>query len=1005
MQEGLEKIVARYVSFLKLEGDEMANRTAFENMLKEVNQELRVSCMIIQDTSSDENKSNRIDFIIKNDNAEIAYVETKKIHVSHNELEKLLSSDQINRYRKHGHPLLFTNYIDFFLIDGDYISPLTSIARIEGNKIKSTKEQKDTEYGVLLNHLTHLFNSAPAPIVTVSSLARRLVFGTQQLRECIRVELDNVESPIAKAYENFKNLIGNMNKHDFASAYAETIAYGLIMIRLRYNKEKITLDNLLTKATLPIMSDLTFAIRNSEKSIQHTIDTILRLVNLIDCDAIQKELSYKMGNDKDPYIYLYEDFIQAYDPDIRKSRGVYYTPLPVVKYIVQAVDSVLKSKLGIRKGMKDNSVKLLDFAAGTGTFLLEAIRLVLEGESSSAQTQLVNEHILKNFYAFEYLMAPYAVAHLKTAQTLFELTNIYASPQIFLTNTLHNFEPPNYSNTILVELEKEGKKAHAVKNNEKILAIIGNPPYKGHSANTDVHVNWRDQAMGDSYFTYDGKPLDETNSKWLNDDYVKFIRFAQWKINQVDKGVVGLVTNHGFLDNPTFRGMRQSLMNTFDECYFLDLHGNSTRKEKAPDGSKDENVFPIKQGVAILIMIKNKDLPKKVYSGDLYGLQQDKFAWLENNTLESTPWVDIVPEIKSKYLFKHMDKTAEMIFQKYPFILPLKEIFSKSGVGIVTSRDHFAIAFTKEEIEKRLEDFCNPEISDEEIAYEYQLKDTNDWKLKNSRKSVSLLSEEERIQKIMSIDYRPFDSRWTFYDSSLLERPRTLVKNMLHKNIGLISNSATLKGNSHTFITKNILDFHIAGSSSYIFPLYLYENSMFPDEPVPNIQPSALKALAEYYGQTPTPEQLLFYIYAVLHHPTYRVDFTDLLRIDFPQVPFTKSWDNFKKLSSLGEELSKAHLLESFGTHQCKHNPDGGLKVEAPRYENRRLYYNSASYFDNVPQTVWELEIGGYKVLKEWLASRQGRDITLEESQKMEDIICSLVFAEEIINKIAEVGL
>lgn len=1011
------KVIQNYIKKLTLSGSEMANRTAFENMLNDINNALDVNCTIIQDIRSQNNSNDQVDFIISYNNNEIAFVETKRIIENSKviDISKLLESTQIEKYKKHNIPILFTNYIDFIFIDRDYTSDAISIARVENNKIKTDKNYEES-YNIVYSWIVQLFNSSPAPIGKVSILAQRLALATQLLRTDIHHRLESTaDNSIKGAYTEFQNQIGLTNIKDFASSYAETIAYGLLMIRLSNNKA-ITKNDLISQKPIGIIQNLSIAILDCDTQIEHTIDIIISIVNLIDADSIQKELAFSVGNDKDPYIYLYEDFLQIYDIEQKKERGVYYTPLPVVDYIIRSVDICLKEKLAIRKGLKDSRIKILDFATGTGTFILEAIRSVLNNEDQETQTQYINEHILKNFYAFEYLMAPYAVAHLKIGNYLSSITGEKAHPQILLTNTLHNSESQQIP-TMLRSLQEEGKKANDVKNKEEILAIIGNPPYSGHSANKDTHIkNW-DMDIKDSYMKCDDKPLGEQNPKWLNDDYVKFIRFAQWKISQVDKGIIALITNHGFLDNPTFRGMRQSLMRSFDEMYFLDLHGNSKRKEKSPDGSKDENVFPIQQGVAILILLKNPALSKKINVQDVYGLKKDKFAYLDNHDINSTEWKEITPTQDVKYLFKDITKPKNKNFR-----LGVDDIFNESSVGIVTSKDHFAIAYSKEDLKTRIKDLADKNISNHEFAQKHDLTNMTDTNIKKMRDPFIQSNDLSEFDKcIQIIDYRLFDKRYILYYPSVLERDRkNIMRHMFKPNLGIIVTPQQLYGDTCSFCCQNILDANhtVRRGGSILFPLYLYPDvhkkqrknqaDLFIDQDitkVSNIKKEALEQIQNLYqGKEISSEGLFYYIYAILHHPEYRKDFADLLRIDFPEIPFIGDYDTFNKLSKLGEELTKCHLLQRFADHPIKHHGTNQQVLEAT-YNNQKLYYNKESHFDNVPQSIWNLHIGGYQVLKSWINSRNGRLLTLDEIQKFEDIVCALIKAEDIVKEIADLEL
>lgn len=997
--------IKSYIKQLVLEGGEMANRTALENLLNIINNSLTTNCNIVQDPRSQNNTSDQIDFIISHENNEIAFIETKKILESNQkkvlDINKIIDGEQINRYKKHKLPIILTNYIDFIFIDGDIVSEKVSIAKVVDYKIKIDKSFIGN-YQTVYNFIIQLFNSSPAPITKVSSLANRLALASQKLKLDIAIQLEDETSSIYGVYKEFINLIGDTTLDDFASTYAETIAYGLLMIRLQ-NEENVSKESLIMYDSLGVIQNLAMAILNCGKDIEYTINNIITIINLIDKMSIQKELEFSVGNDKDPYIYLYEDFLQIYDIEQKQKRGVYYTPLPVVDYIIRSIDYCLKEKLSVRKGLKDSRIKILDFASGTGTFILEAIRLVLKNESLESQKTLIKEHIIPNFYAFEYLMAPYAVAHLKIRNYLYNIIGEQVSPQILLTNTLHNTEFTE-TPSMLTSLMEEGKTVRRVKDKEKIIAIIGNPPYSGHSANKDIHItNW-DGEIKDSYTWGDNKKLDEKNPKWLNDDYVKFIRFAQWKITQVDKGVIGLITNHGFLDNPTFRGMRESLMKSFDEMYFLDLHGNSKKKEKTPTGEKDENIFPIEQGTAILILIKNSDLNKNIYSSDIWGLKEDKFNFLKSHDITNTDWNNIKPVSKIKYLFKEVKMN-----KKYSLLLKLEDIFKKNSTGLLSKRDHFAIAFSKEEIENRLKDFIDKNLSNEFIADKYKLKDTRDWKLDKSRENAMLMTEEQKQKLIQPIDYRIFDKRWTVHNKIWQEFNVTLSFHMKNRNIALLSTKQYLYSDTCAFISNNLVDIntHVSRGGTSFFPLYLYDSKSFIDEPISNIKESALKEIESFYKKEISDENIFYYIYGVLHHPTYRKDFGDLLRIDFPQIPFVENYDLFLKYSDLGEKLSKCHLLESFADNLVKHNSKGDIKVVKISYsaETESLYYNDTAYFAPVPEYLWDLQIGGYQVLKSWLESRKGRVLSIQESQKFEDIVCALIKAEDIIQNIGVLEL
>ena len=439
---------------------------------------------------------------------------------------------------------------------------------------------------------------------------------------------------------------------EFADAFAQMLAYGLFLAKLNSNGEVITLANArqfvpgsfrLIRELVQFLYDLAAP---EYAGIRWLVeDEILSMMNGLDLHAIHEDLSFKHRKaisrkvrakdeeehrlfERDPFIYFYEDFLGKYDAKMKKARGVYYTPPPIVNFIVRAVDDILKETFDIPDGLADHKrVTVLDFACGTGTFLLEVFQRIFDnigGADSAKAALIVRDHMLKKVFGFEYLIAPYTIAHLKLSQYLSDQGHPLKGNerlQVFLTNTLEPIKPQ--SNFLLPAVSAEVEAAQTIKDRE-ILVIVGNPPYLGESKNKGP---WIRAAINGYKFTFETngagrevrKPLGEKNSKWLNDDYVKFIRFAQMKMDAVNEGIVGIITNHSWLDNPTFRGMRQSLMRSFDQIYVLDLHGNAKKKERSPDGSDDQNVFDIEQGVAISLLVKEKERGARRVAGRLVG--------------------------------------------------------------------------------------------------------------------------------------------------------------------------------------------------------------------------------------------------------------------------------------------------------------------------------------------------------------------------------------------------
>ncbi|MCR4323341.1 MAG: DNA methyltransferase, partial [Nanoarchaeota archaeon] len=500
-------------------------------------------------------------------------------------------------------------------------------------------------------------------------------------------------------------------------------------------------------------------------------------------------------------------------------------------------------------------------------------------------------------------------------------------------------------------ISEESHLAGKVKKEQPILVILGNPPYSGHSSNVGEWISREIKA----YYQVDGKPLGEKNPKWLQDDYVKFIRFAQWKIDQAGEGVLGFITNHSYLDNPTFRGMRQSLMNSFDEIYILDLHGNSLKKEKCPDGSKDENVFDIQQGVTIAIFIKRKNKKDgcKVFHSETWGLREQKYRWLLKNDINTTKWKRLSPKSEF-YLFIPREEKLLKEYESYPKIT---DIFIQNSVGIVTARDNFVIDADKERLKQRIRMFLDEKMPDEYVGQTFNLKDKSNWRLKVAREKVR--KDENWQESIKQILYRPFDIKWIFYHDAVVERSRKeVMQHMMKENLGLITSRQTQSNFRHVFITDKIAEFNITGTagrygSGYLFPLYLYSEPRKPGkrpsirnlmlfEPQAdygtrkaNLSPVIIEQLTKSFKKTPSPEHIFLYIYAVLYSNIYRTKYSEFLKIDFPRIPFAKDYKLFGKMAEYGQRLADLHLLKSpeLDPPIAKFQGKGDNRVEKLHYD------------------------------------------------------------------------
>jgi predicted helicase len=724
------------------------------------------------------------------------------------------------------------------------------------------------------------------------------------------------------------------------------------------------------------------------------VDDIAAILHAAEINSILNQY-YKEGKGEDPIVHFYETFLNQYDPQTRERRGVYYTPEPVVQYIVRSVHSLLKTHFGLPDGLADPAVTLLDPAAGTLTFPAEAIKLAVQEYEQKygggGKANFIRNQILKNYYAFELMMAPYAIGHMKISYLLVALgyrLQEDESFQLYLTNTLEMEEITQIDLPGVRALSEESRLAGRVKR-EPILVIMGNPPYSGISANINA---WTEKLLktdldgAQSYYTVDGKPLGERNPKGLQDDYVKFLRFAQWKIQKAGKGIVAMITNHSYLDNPTFRGMRQSLMQTFDEIYVLDLHGNSLKKETAPNGSPDENVFDIRQGVAIAVYVKNNQTEEhKVFHRDLYGSREQKYYWLREHTFSVDNYELLSPN--KPYYFFVRRKTEDI--SHYLEWKKINEIFPVNSVGIVTSRDTFVIDEDKLNLQRKLNLFSDLSIPNEVIEKSFDVKDTSAWKIEQARKNISKNVDLSVIKEIL---YRPFDKRFIIYHQAVIDRMRLdVMRHMLKDNLGLIcKRQGKRKPYSYFFITDTICESCVLESAfalNIVFPLYLYMDknnktlyNFENEEKKPNIELKIYNKLESTFGQKLNPEDILNYIYGVFYSNIYRETYVDFLKYDFPRVPFTADSALFQQMAALGKRLVDLHLLRSPELEQPIARFEGkgeDRTITTPKYDpkTKRVWINATYYFEGITPEVWQYQIGGYQVLDKYLKARKGRSL------------------------------
>ena len=978
------------------------------------------------------------DFIVERNGIPVGHVECKDLGLN---LDDIANGEQLKRYREGLPNLILTDYLEFrWYSDGE----LRESARV-GSYNASGGITFNNTGGQQVATLLDSFYSADTPSMdNPRDLARRMATKTRLLRDGISNIIDSESvSSLRDMFSAYREvLIDDLSSTDFADLQAQTATYGLFAARCQHNPSAgpFTRQTAVFVETTPFLQDVFGRIAGPgiDSRIAWIVDDLARLLDRADMGAILTNFGSTIVG-QDPVVHFYEDFLAAYDPDLREMRGVYYTPEPVVSYIVRSIDSLLRNRFHLVDGLADTAkikveaadgtqedsprVLILDPAAGTGTFLREviaSIRTTITTKGlAGAWPDYVRDHLLPRLFGFEMLMAPYTICHLKLALEIAGLG--FAMPEgerlnVFLTNTLEEPHKASPSQTFLLahELAQEANSADSVKRDKPVMVVLGNPPYSGHSANKGKWISdllrGKGEATSGNYFQVDGGLLGERNPKWLNDDYVKFIRYAQWRIERTGEGALGFVTNHSYLDNPTFRGMRQSLMETFDEIYLLDLHGNSKKKERVPSGGKDENVFDIQQGVAIGLFVKRSDGvngPARVFHADLWGQREPgseggKYGWLSANDVETTQWSDLTPK-SPHYLFIPRDET---LAEEYETGWGVEEVFPTNSVGIVTARDKLAIRWTPEEMKQVASTFAW--LSEEDARIRYNLgKDAEDWKIQWAQSDVR--SHPNIETHITPVLYRPFDQRSTFYTGEsrgFICRPRSeVMRHMLAgPNIGLSTTRATeiATGWEHVFVSKFLTQHHTVSLKevNYLFPLYTYsteaqENLGLGREA--NLTPKFIEAVSASLGleyvpdgtgdleNSFGPEDMFHYIYGVLHSPAYRSRYADFLKSDFARIPLTSSRSLFGDLVKLGQRLTALHLMDSDGGAAPAFPVIGSNRMDKVRYVNPvgdvpgRVYLNGDQYFEGVTPETWSFTIGGYRPAEKWLKDRKDRTLSYED--------------------------
>lgn len=949
------------------------------------------------------------DYIIQKKNIPIGYIEAKDIDKSLDTIDK---TEQLDRYKASLDNLILTNYLEFwFYKNGEHVDTI-KVAELSSGKIKTY----DKEYQRLINAIRNFCDYQGQTIKSPKQLANLMAQKAVMIRDVIinALELDS-ESSLVSQRNAFKQiLLHDLTNHTFADMYAQTIAYGLFVARLNDTtledfsrqeaRELISKNNPFLRQLFDYISGA-----NLDDSLVWIVDDLVEIFRAVDLNKLLRNYG-RTTQMSDPFLHFYETFLESYDKVNKEKRGVYYTPQPVVRFIVSAVDRILKNEFKLSHGLADDStikhtrtlyyeskkvrgkvvdmpvtteediykVQILDPATGTGTFLAETIRKIYSYfvNQQGIWSQYVDKALIPRLNGFEIMMTPYVMCHLKLdlllQDTGYKTTSQTNRFNVYLTNALEKDETTKYP--LFDWLSEEARYAGIIKSDKPIMVVLGNPPYSVSSCNKSDYI--------DEIMEVYKQDLNERNIQPLSDDYIKFIRMGETYIEKNKEGVLAYISNNSFIDGVIHRQMRKHLMETFDKIYILDLHGNAKKKETAKDGSKDENVFDIQQGVSINIFIKTgmkqPNEMAKVYHAELLGVRENKFEYLNNNEFDTVEYKELEP-VEPYYFFVPKDFNAQADYDKG---FKIDELFVVNTSGVKTHHD---------------DELVSMQPFDTKTNREYY--------------------------------YRPFDTRYVDYDLNKVVRHRySVMKHFIKgENIGLIISRMVLGGWDWNDIqvTKYIADLGVMASrvsnTAPIFPLYLYDDdsaqtSFFDVNRKPNLNMDIVKSLETTLGLSFTPEKentegtfapidILDYIYGVLHSNKYRTKYKEFLKIDFPRIPYPANKDYFFNVTELGKRLREIHLMEAPEVKEyiTSYGVSGNNEVIKPEYKDNKVYINRTQYFDNVPEVAWNFYIGGYQPAQKWLKDRKGRILSYDEILHYQKIIKALVLTNDIMQQIDEV--
>lgn len=975
------------------------------------------------------------------------------------------SAEQFERYLEAFPNLLYTDGFTWVFFRDHDARPAHTVVIAEDMMGVQTKPEAYEQLETLLKDFVA---QTPKSITSSKDLAARMAAKAKLIRYVFNNTLKrdpDFRSALGTQYTVFKEkLIHDITPEDFAGIYAETIAYGLFAARLQDRKtpEDFSREEAyqLLPKSIPFLRNLFQFIARGDLDDQlvWVIDDLVEIFLVSHPWEIMEHYGKSTARN-DPFLHFYEDFLAAYDPKKRKARGVWYTPEPVVDFIIRAVDDVLKEEFGLPLGLADTSkvqieveqqrglttkgklakraekkieevhrVQILDPAAGTGTFLAHAIKHIASTVKSQigpgAWDRYVEADLIPRLHGFELLMASYAMCHLKLDMEL-KATGYNPTPHppratVYLTNSLEEGEPPQPVLMLERWLADEAREANRIKTEKPIMCVIGNPPYSGISQNMGEWIT----GMIEDYKYVDGVHFGE-RKHWLHDDYVKFIRLAEHMIEENGEGVLGFITNHGYLDNPTFRGMRWHLLKTFDKIYVLDLHGNAKKKEVSPDGSPDKNVFDIQQGVAIIIGVKRKGAAHEgelaqVFHSDLWGMRTAKHEALYSRNLFADRGAVLQPS-RNYFMFYPI---SQRVIEHYERGFAVDAFFCMQSTGIISARDDLTIAFRESENRERLKQFVDIGISDEEArtrflssskAGKYPKGDSRGWALTEKR---PVLREKFPHIELREILYRPFDKRSVIYDDDIVDWPRRDIMGTFDpttNNVALLTPRMTSDAFS-PLVSKFVISNKTASryDQSYFLPLYLYpdENELDQTRRV-NFDPKLYAEMRERAGlgeaSDAVAEAIFDYIYGVLHCPAYRETYAEFLKIDFPRIPWPTSPEMFRDISAKGHQLRRLHLMEpeAIGAARYPLHGEGDMEVARgyPKFVPGagglgEVFINEHQRFIGAREMSWNFWIGGYQPAQKWLKDRRERTLSTDDLIHYQRILKILSETDRIMKTI-----